>query len=336
MKKNIILIILLSIFVVGCGTKRQYFEPENTVGEIRFNGSISSDIKEVGLYGASLENGQVISEDGVEADKILSDEDYFIGKFDNKYIVITKSGDLNVKLADGTVTYDRSMPSMIATASLSDDSLAVITSDNTLYLIQMSNNRTLYTQKMDDISAVDSRISAPYFLGSLVIFPTLDGKLTIVDRYSGQLIRNVVVSAERHFNNLIFLDVVGDRMFAATAKRAISINPTGINYIDEEIKDALLLSDRFFIFTKDGSVIMTDLNLQEIKEKKFPFAIFSGVLLSGDSINIIEKKGYLIRTNLNLENIEYFKLPTEIESQMFIGNDKKMYYEKSFIDFSNQ
>ena len=332
--KNILLVFLFALMIAGCSTKRQYFEPETTNGNIKFNGSISSDIKEVGLFGASLKNGQVISIDGVESNKILDKEDYFIGKFDNKYVVITKNGSLNIKLEDGTIFYEKILPSMIATASLEDDSLAIVTADNTLYLIEMSSDKTLYLQKMDDISAIDSRIAIPYFLGSLVIFPTLDGKLTIVDRYSGDLIRNVVVSAEKHFNNLIFLDVVGDRMFAATAKRAISINPSGINYIDEDIKDAVLLKDRFFIFTKDGTVIMTDLNLKVIKEKKFPFAMFSGVVLSDDTLNIIEKKGYLIKTNLNLENIEYLTLPDEIDSSIFIGKDK-MFYENKIIDFSN-
>jgi hypothetical protein len=166
-----------------------------------------------------------------------------------------------------------------------------------------------------------------------VIFPTLDGKLTIVDRGSGEVIRIVVVSAERHFNNLIFLDTVGDRMFAATAKRAISISPSGVNYIDEDIKDVVLLKDRFFLFTKDGTVVMTDLNLRVIKEKKFPFAIFSGVVPTVDSLNIIEKKGYLIKTNLNLENIEYLTLPSGIKSSIFVGKDR-VYYGNKFIDFS--
>jgi outer membrane protein assembly factor BamB len=333
MKNNVILIFLFALIIAGCGTKRQYFEPETITGNVRFSGSMPSDIKEAGLFGASLENGQVISADGVEPNKILGNEDYFIGKFDDKYIVITKNGNLNIKLEDGTIFYEKTLPSMIAAASIEGDSLALITADNTLYLIQVSDDKVLYTQKMDDISAVDSRVAVPYFLGSLVVFPTLDGKLTIVDRYSGELIRNVVVSAERHFNNLIFLDVVGDRMLAATAKRAISINPSGINYIDEDIKDAALLSDRFFIFTKDGNVIMTDLNLQVIKEKKFPFAIFSGIVLTENNLNIIEKKGHLIRTNLNLENIEYLTLPSEIKSSIYIGKNK-MYYENKYIDFS--
>ena len=331
--KKVILALVFVLAIVGCGTKRQYFQPEATAGSVKFSGSIPSEIEKVGLYGASLSNRQVISVDGVEANKILEKNDHFIGKFDGKYLVITKDGNLKVKLQDGSVFYEKTLSSMVATASIEGDSLAIVTADNTLHLIQASSDKVLYSQKMDDISAVDSRIATPYFLGSLVIFPTLDGKLTIVDRGSGEVIRNVVVSAERHFNNLIFLDTVGDRMFAATAKRAISISPSGVNYIDEDIKDVVLLKDRFFLFTKDGTVVMTDLNLRVIKEKKFPFAIFSGVVSTVDSLNIIEKKGYLIKTNLNLENIEYLTLPSGIKSSIFVGKDR-VYYGNKFIDFS--
>ncbi|MFV0482272.1 MAG: hypothetical protein ACK5LP_09855 [Campylobacteraceae bacterium] len=323
-----IFFIVALLFITGCGTKRQYYKPEITDGKVSFDGRIPSQLKDVSLYGSSLDNGMVLSKDGVE-DKIKIDEkDTFFGKFNNKIVYSTYDNVLHVNYTDGSSFYEKQMSSIVATASIDGSSLAVISADNTLFLIDTSKDSILFQRKMDDISAVDSRIAVPYFLGSLVIFPTLDGKLTIVDRYSGSLIRNVVVSAELNFNNIIFLDVVADRMIAATAKRALSINPRGINFIDEEIKDALLKDDKVYLFTKDGRVLLTDLDLKVIKENKYPFAIFSGVILD-KTLNIVEKRGFLIQTDLNLENEKVFNFPTEIDKSIFIGNNK-IYYDSSF------
>ncbi|MDR0407683.1 MAG: PQQ-like beta-propeller repeat protein [Campylobacteraceae bacterium] len=316
------------LFMSGCGTKRQYFEPESLHGSVRFDGRLSSSIGEVAKEGASLKNGTVITRNGDEININLEKGYSFLGEFDGKFITVSPYGILHVKNSEGELIYDKDVGTMIASASINENTLAIITSDNALLIIDMNSNVVIFQKKADSTPSLDSRIAAPYFLGSLVVFPTLDGKLVIVDKNDGSLIRNVVVSAERDFNNVIFLDIVEDRMFAATAKRIISISPTNINYIDEDIKDVVLLSDRVFIFTKNGKVILTDLNLKILHEQKFSFAIFSTVVAK-DKLYIIEKRGYLIKSDLDLKNFEVFKLPFDIEDFLFAAGDK-IYYNNSF------
>jgi hypothetical protein len=198
-----------------------------------------------------------------------------------------------------------------------------------LYLADLKTGSVFFQKKSDTVTAVDSRIAAPYFLGTLVIFPTLDGRLAIVDKNSGAVVNNVVVSGEREFNNIIFLDVAGERMFAATAKRVIVINSNGsINYLDKEIKDAVVADESVFIFTKDGKVFLCDLELKILSEKKFPFAIFAGV--SADKkLYILEKMGYLIKSDLELKEFEIFKFPSKIDDFLFITKEK-IFYKDSF------
>ncbi|MDR0579874.1 MAG: PQQ-like beta-propeller repeat protein [Campylobacteraceae bacterium] len=321
-------VIACAVFMSGCGTKRQYFEPQNLQGSIQFDGSLSSSIKEITRDGASLKNGGVITRNGNELNINLEDKYNFFGEFDGKFITATPNGFLHVKNSDGKLIYSKDIRAITASASIGGDTLAIVTSDNILYLIDINSNVTIFQKKMDAMPAIDSRIAAPYFLGSLVIFPTLDGKLTIVDRNNGTLVRNVVVSGEREFNNIIFLDVIDDRMFASTAKRIIGIKPDGINYIDEEIKDAIVAEDRVFIFTKDGRVILADLDLKILSEQKFSFAIFSAVAAK-NKLYIIEKRGYLIKSDLDLKNFEIFKLPFDVEDSLFV-TDSKIYYGNSF------
>jgi hypothetical protein len=325
---SIAFVLVCTFFISGCGTKRQYFEPENLQGSVRFDGSLSSNIREITREGASLKNGMVVTRNANEVNINLEDGYSFLGEFNGKFITASPYGILHIKNSEGKLIYSKDIGAMIASAAIDDDTLAIITSDNMLFVININSDATIFQKKTDSMPSLDSRIAVPYFLGSLVIFPTLDGKLTIVDKDSGKLIRNVVVSAERDFNNVIFLDIVGDRMFAATASKIIDISPASINYIDEDIKDAFLSNDRVFIFTKSGKVIITDLDLKILSERKFPFAIFSAAAVK-DKLYIIEKRGYLIKSDLDLQNFEVFKLPFTIEDSLFVTDDK-IYYGDSF------
>ncbi|MDR1614575.1 MAG: PQQ-like beta-propeller repeat protein [Campylobacteraceae bacterium] len=321
-------ILALALSLNGCGTKRQYFEPDSISGRIKSSGSLSSNLKEAAKNGASLQNGKIITLKGEENDIKLEKGHSFLGEFNGRFITASPTGDIHVKNSDDFTVYTLNLNTIIASASIDAQTLAVIAADNTLYLIDMSSNSTLFQKKMDVMAAVDSRIAAPYFLGNLIIFPTLDGKLTIVDRSSGTLVRDVVISSEREFNNIIFLDVSGDRMFASTAKRIIGISPGGINYIDEEIKNAVIAGDKVFVFTKDGRVLLCDLELKVLSEKRFPFAIFAGVS-ANEKLYILEKMGYLIKSDLELKEFEVLKFPSKIDDFLFMTKDK-IFYQNNF------
>ncbi|MDR2635204.1 MAG: PQQ-like beta-propeller repeat protein [Campylobacteraceae bacterium] len=332
MSKSIISIFFLAfvLFLSGCGTKRQYFEPANINGKIKPSGSISSDLQESARNGAVLENGRVITIKSEEKSIGLEKHESFFGEFDGKFISASNNGKIRVKNKDGLSVFGTDLNIMIASASVKEEILAVITSDNTLYAINMDTNTTIFQKKMDVMAAVDSRIAAPYFLGNLIIFPTLDGKLAIVDARSGTLVRSVVISGEREFNNVIFLDVLGDRMFASTSKRIIGISPDNVNYIDEDIKDALVSDERVFVFTKDGRVLLCDLELKVLSEKKFPFAIFAAVAAK-NKLYILEKRGYLIKSDLELKEFEIFEFTSQIDDFLFMTKDAIFYKNKFYI-----
>ena len=58
-------LILVSFFVffifVGCGTKRQYFEPKEVSYAISYDGYLPDYISDVSRGGATLKNGQIIT-----------------------------------------------------------------------------------------------------------------------------------------------------------------------------------------------------------------------------------------------------------------------------------
>ncbi|HOI83382.1 MAG TPA: hypothetical protein PKW30_03645, partial [Campylobacterales bacterium] len=91
-----------------------------------------------------------------------------------------------------------------------------------------------------------------------------------------------------------------------------------------------------YIFTKDGRIILTDTDLKVLKEKKFPFARFVGVIY-GKFIYAIEKEGYLIATDVNLasSNVFQFSAPfygmsSTIEGFVYTSGDSIFYDNKQF------
>lgn len=323
-----IIIMASVLFLAGCGTKREYFEPKDIYANIVYTGSLPSSIKDVSRYGAVLENAQIITSKGLSS-FALEEGFTFIGEFDGRLISANKSGLLHVMNHSGQVLYEKKFDRTVVVASVYKDRLAVVDAGNFLHLIDMTKDEIYFTNKQDSVYALSAKVAAPHFLNFLVLFPTLDGKLVIVDWKDGKLIRDVVISSEPFFNNLIFLDVIGDRLIAATSKRAISINPNKTNFLDESIKDVTIVNDKIVFMTNDGRVLVTNSDLTTLHERKFLFAVFVGSM-SDEEIYIAERNGHLIVSDIQLEDVKIYELPDKIEKLIFMANDT-IYFDNSLI-----
>ncbi|MCD8213369.1 MAG: L-seryl-tRNA selenium transferase [Campylobacter sp.] len=333
MKKFTLLLTLgLVLILSGCGTKRQYFEPETITGEINLSHNLPSYIKSANSNAATLNNGNIITKDGIDTNVKLPENFSLLNKNGDFLISADVKGNLNVIDRSNTSVYQGKFPTAIVAASLEGNLLAAISAANHIYLVDIVQAKTIMEYKSSEIYAVDSRVVAPYFMSSLIVYPSLDGRIYIVQKDTGRILRDVVVSSENFFNNIIFLDVVNDNMIAATAKKLISINPQQTVYYDGEIKNVLINNDEIYIFKKDGNIVRTDLGLKQKNEANFKFAIFSDAVAIGDKLYIIEKTGYIIKTNLDLGDAKIYELNDEIEDKSFMGKDA-FYYDDEFVKF---
>jgi hypothetical protein len=326
---KIVFSLLVLLFVVsGCGTKRQYFEPEVLSGKISYDGSLPGSIVDSVRSGATLSNGQVINQKGLSNVKLPEGFTY-LGEDNGRYVAASKCGALKIVDANQKVLFSKECSVSVASAALKGNMLALVLGSNELVLMDIVNGQEMMHVKHDNVYVLDSRIASPYFLGDLVVFPTLDGKLFIVDEQTKKPIRDIVVSNDKFFGNIIYLQVLGDRLVAATKSKVVSISPKSINFLEKEVKDVIVLENRIFVFTKDGQVILTDADLKVLKERKFPFATFSGTI-HGAYIYMIEKGGYLIASDLELVSTNIYKLPDEIETHMFTTGDTFYYKDRFF------
>ena len=319
---------VVALLVSGCGTKRQYFEPEVVAGKVSYDGSLPAQMVDVVRSGATLSNGQVINQQGLSNIK-LPEGFIYLAENQGRYVAASKCGAVQVLDASQKVVYSKECSVSVASAALKGNTLALVLGSNELVLLDITDGKEMLRLKQDKVFVLDSRIASPYFLGDLIVFPTLDGKLVIVDEQTKKPIRDIVVSNEKFFGNIIYLHVLGDRLVAATKSKVVSISPKSINFLEKDVKDVIVLENRIYVFTKDGQVLLTDANLKVLKDRKFQFATFAGTIY-GDYIYMIEKSGYMIATDLDLVTTNIYKLPDEINSFVFTTKDTLYYNNRYF------
>ena len=194
-----ILVSILSLFLfTACSTKK-YFEPEDTSDNLNASSeSISDSIKSMNRIGATLEDGKVITSSGVSSFEIPEDFVFLNASNDGK-ILATNYKD---KILVGNEQID--VKDVVVAASLKDNKLAIIYSNNTVELLDVSTKKTLFKEYGAISLANDTRISNPHFMGNLILFPTLDGKVIIISALTNKSVRNIAVDPQGQFNNVIY------------------------------------------------------------------------------------------------------------------------------------
>ncbi len=326
MKYFYICLTAFALLFSGCGTKREYFEPKYINANMSYNNSLPSSISQVTRYGATLENGQIITESGLSDVKL--EEGYtFLKSSNDKLLVVNDGGELRILDKSGDLIYKRVFSRSVVAADFFSNVLAVVDASNTLYLVNLKDDKIYFTSKQDRVYALSNKIASPVFVDSLVVFPTLDGKLVIVDWNKGIKLKDVTISSEKFFNNVIYLKVVGDQLVASTKFRVISISSKKSAFFNESIKDLIVGDGKIYVLSSDGRVLLLDENLKVVKEKKFLFAVFLGAT-NDSNLLIVEKNGHLISLDYDLENAKIYKLPDEIDNLIFMNKDKLFYKDR--------
>ncbi|MDX2331074.1 hypothetical protein [Campylobacter hepaticus] len=329
--KNIFLTLFCLIFLYACGTKRQYFQPEYISANLKHNSNLKSKIIDWNLESAKLNNNTAILKNNIPINDFKIPKNYMLLTYqDGEYVVADNDG--NLKIFDNSYheIYTFKFDASVISISLNGDDLALVLANNTIILA----NRSLgikFSQTLTSAPAQDSRAANPIFFDDIIVYPTLDGKILLLSKTKLQIIKDVVISAENFFNNVIYLNVIEDKLIAATAEKIILVSPAKTLYLDANIKDIALNNSNIFILEKDGNIIKTDYQLKKITQKKFEFAIFIKSTVYNNFLYIFEKTGFLIQSDLNLENIQIFKLSEAVDKMSFMGNDK-FYYEDKILD----
>lgn len=313
------LLFALSFILVltGCSSKK-YFEPEDTEGDLKVQTeSIPYDIKSMNRVGATLENGQVITKDGLSEFKLPENFDFLNISEDGKVIATNNKDKILIGEEELTIG------DVVIAASLKDDRLALIYSNNTIELIDMVNNKTLFKEYQPISLANDTRVTNPHFMGNLILFPTLNGKVIIVSKASNEAVKNISVDPDGKFNNIIFLDVIQSlqTLIVATPNKIVSISPKEILAKDYELRDILVNKEDVFIATIDGQIIKLSPYLEEVSKSKYKYSKIHSLAYT-NSLYAIESQGYIININDDFTSKKVYDFDFDNEKRLIVLGNK--------------
>jgi hypothetical protein len=312
------LILLATLFLLtACGSKK-YFEPENVKSSLKVEEStLSSSIKSMNREGATLEDGTIITRDGISKFK-LPENFNFINSSDTGKILATNYKDT---LLIGNEEFK--VKSIVVAASLKGNKLALVYSNNTIELLDVDTKKTLFKEYLTVSLANDTRIANPYFMGNLVLFPTLNGKVIIISTKTNESVKNISVDLDSEFNNIIFLKVIKDKqtLIAATANKVVTISTKNILSKDYEIRDIITNGENVYLATIDGKLVKLNLALEEIESRKFKYSKIHALAYT-NSLYAIESQKFLIRVNDDFTNDRVYDFDFDNEEKLIIIGNK--------------
>jgi len=323
--KYILFSSLIIVLFTACSGKK-YYEPEDISSNIELNKkSMPTSIKSMNRIGATLKNNQTITKEGVSQNK-LPEEFEFINFSANGEVIATNYID---KILIGNET--KVVNDVVVAASKQGDRLALLYSNNTIELIDESSSKTLFKEYLALSLANDTRIANPVFMGSLILFPTLNGKVIVVSLVTNEAVRNIAVDPDNEFNNIINLEVdqKSESLIIASANKLVSVSAREVSSKDYEIRDVIVRNGYVYIATVDGYIIKLNTKLEELAKRKYKYAKFH-TLAYGSSLYALEGQGFLINISDDFISDNVYKFSFDNEKRV-IAIDNRIYFNSSYI-----
>lgn len=312
------LILLATLFLLtACGSKK-YFEPENVKSTLKVEeSSLSSSIKSMNREGATLEDGTIITRDGISKFKLPENFD-FLNTSNTGKVLSTNYKDT---LLIGNEEFK--VKNIVVAASLKDNKLALVYSNNSIELLDIDTKKTLFKEYLNVSLANDTRIANPHFMGNLVLFPTLNGKVIIVSTKTNESVKNISVDLDNEFNNIIFLKVIENKqtLIAATANKIVTISTKNILSKDYEIRDIITNGENIYLATIDGRLVKLNLALAELESRKFKYSKIHALAYS-NSLYAIESQKFIIQVNDDFTDDRVYDFNFDNEERLIVIGNK--------------
>ena len=314
--KSILISTLALVLFTACSGKK-YYEPKETSDDIELNkSSIGSSIKSFNRIGGTLEDNKFITKAGVSNTE-LPEGFQFLNTTEDGKIIATNYID---KILIGNE--EKPMKDPIVAASVKNNKLAVIHSNNTMELIDLTSNKTLFKEYLPISLANDTRIANPLFFGNLILFPTLNGRVLIVSSTNNEQIKNIAVYHEHEINNIIELGVIENEqtLIVASSNKIVSISPKEILSKNYRIRDVVVSGKDIYVATIDGQLIKLSSSLEEVAKKKYKYAKFHTLAFT-NSLYAVESQGFLINIDKDFKKDTVYDFSFDNEERMIaIGN----------------
>ena len=323
LKKMLLASTLATLLFVGCSSK-QYYEPLSTSS--LSSTSMGDELIHYSRDGATLASGKVLTKTQM-VDLKLEKGFYFINNSRNAAITADLQGNCHIVTQKGVVSSTKFAAPLIA-GTIIGKQLVYVLQNNHYGVYDFSQKKIVYSNNSNKAFAIDSRIANPLPIDNLVVIPTLDGKLTILDLSTFKVAKEMYVSTESSLNNIIFLNKVNNTLIAATPNKVLSISSNGKKELDTAVSEVAIQGKNVFVFAKDGRILKLNEALSIVSEQKFKFAHFSIASVGANKLYALDKQGYLIVANHTLSKHKVYNL-SKIDGYAFVSNETLYFNAKS-------
>lgn len=325
--KNFAVLLLSFVLVVfvmnGCSSKK-YFQSDTKL-TIKFDSKLPSKIIHSSRNGAVLKNNDVLDNKG-EVLLTIKPSQKFLTKSGEYYLL--QEGCKDLIIIDSKQESMQNIPfeKCVASASLKGNLIALVSTENTIMLVDINNKKEIFSQKLSPVIAINSLNVPPLFEKNMVIFPTLDGRILIYNTSTKNIIKDILIQSDKFFNNIIYLYAHENLIIAATPKRISTIlgNNKTFNY-DGNFNDMLVHNNRLFVLSSDGKVIELDNTLKVLREVNLEYAKFASIVIKDNKLYTLDRHKHLIEVDLQSFEPTIYKVSLPAKKYIFYTNDSIFY-----------
>lgn len=314
------------LFLTGCSS-RQYYEPKETLDFQQKSTQLESKIIDLQSNGATLENHTYVNKKGIQTK--LQENYRFLNFVDETLLSTNDMRQISFEneTEQKTFQFDKN----IVNASKKGDLLAFTSIDNTITLFDTKVEKTVFKEYLQYSSLNNIKMANPLFLDKIVLFPTLDGKVVIVDIANKTIVKTLNIDPKSEINNIIFLEEKNDALIAASSYKLFSFVDGKANIKDLDILQIIIHKEFIYVATLDGEIIKYDLSLNRIASQKFKFAKIHA-LTFGTHLYALESQDFLIQISENFEDVQVYDFAFKEEEKVFSLGDT-LYFEDKYIQF---
>ena len=290
---KIIVSILILIFISGCSGKK-YFEPKNTQSASFAISNTGKEAASIMRDGITFTDGTFLTRSGMGKFK-LPEGFHYVTQSSKYVLAADERGNIHIyDRNSGKLIKQNRLKMPLISAGIRGDKIYYIQQDNIFGIYSISQNKSLISAKVGRAYAVDTRIANPITVGNLVVVPTLDGKLLIINPSNPKKAGGIAIGKSFNLNNIIFLSKIGNRIIAATPSKVISASPQGMNKFSASVADVTISGGNIYLLTRRGEVIKLSPTLKVLAKKKFNYAQFAAIAVVNGKVYALDRSGVLI------------------------------------------
>ena len=323
---NIFYGLIASVLIFsGCSSKK-YYEPENTVNHSVTIKDSTSIISSISPNGATLENFKFISKDGI-SETPLKDGYEFLNNVDGTIIASDTNGSLYIKKGKKENYYK--FKKRVVAASVFETYVSLVFLDNSVAIYDINKKSTTFKEYYKTSFLNDVKIANPIFLSTVVLCPTLDGKIIVINFKTNQVVKTINIDPESKINNIIYFKTINDTLIAATNKKLFVFENGKVKIQNINIKDVVVTKSNIYVATLEGELIKYNHALTKLLSKKYRFAKFYTIGFT-KYLYALESQGYIVRLDNNFENEIVFDFSFDEDNEAIIIDDT-LYFDDNYI-----